>query len=127
MVLDYCLTYFRVMYDENFDMKDFCERLSLDYEYLKNYGTDCSLEIGRNEIFNININEMLRETLKDLFSKEEILLELKEKYNLEYYLERVPELHSDTTLVNPVLSLDHDIIEFLYKTKTIDDLDYFIY
>jgi hypothetical protein len=115
------------MYDENFDMKDFCDKLGLNYEYQKEYGTDCSMEIGRNEVFKINLNEMLRYTLKDLFGKEEILLELKKKYNLEYYLERVPELHSDTTRVNPVLSLDDDIIEFMYKTKTKDDLDYFIY
>lgn len=124
---DYCLTYFRVMFNEDFDLKYFCEQLSLDYEYLKNYATDCSLEIGRNEIFNININEMVRVSLKDLFGKEDILIKLKEKYNLLYYLERVPELHSDTTLVNPILSLESDIVEFLYKTKTIDDLDYYIY
>lgn len=126
MIDNYCLTYFRVMYDENFNMKDFCDKLGLDYDYLKDYGTDCSMEIGRNEIFNIDINEMVRVTLKDLFGKEVILSELKEKYKLEYYLERVPMLNGDTTKVNPVLSLDYDIIEFLYKTKTIDDLDYYI-
>ena len=84
------------------------------------------MEIGRNEIYNVDINEMVRYTLKDLFGKEEILLELKEQYNLKYYLERVPQLHADTTNVNPILSLAPDIVEFLYKTQTIDDLDYYI-
>ena len=126
MSMNNCLTYFCVIYDKYFDMKDFCNRLNLNYHYLRNYGTDCSMEIGRNEIYNVDINEMVRYTLKDLFGKEEILLELKEQYNLKYYLERVPQLHADTTNVNPILSLAPDIVEFLYKTQTIDDLDYYI-
>ena len=28
--------------------------------------------------------------------------------------------------LNPILSLDADIVEFLYKSKTIDDLDYYV-
>ena len=68
---------------------------------------------------------MLRETLKDLIGKEEILLELKNKYNLEYYLERVPLLINDASYFK--LSLDDDIIEFMYKTKTKDDLDYHLH
>ena len=51
---------------------------------------------------------------------------MKEKYNLEYYLERVLYLKKKTGLVHPILGLDNDIVEFLYKTKTIDDLDYYI-
>ncbi|MBR5145961.1 MAG: hypothetical protein IKV34_04790 [Clostridia bacterium] len=31
-----CWTYFMVRYDENFDMKDFCQKLDLDYEHQKN-------------------------------------------------------------------------------------------
>ena len=69
---------------------------------------------------------MVRVTLKDLFGKEEILLSLKEKYALEYYLERVPTLESDSERPNQCLSLDFDIIEFLYKTRTRDDLDYYV-
>ena len=68
---------------------------------------------------------MIRETLKDLIGEEDILLELKNKYNLEYYLERVPLLLNDDNYIK--LSLDMDIIEFMYKTKTIDDLDYHLH
>lgn len=123
--MNYCLTYFRVMFDENFDIKIFCENLGLDYEYYKKFGTDVSLEVGRNEVYDVDINKMVRITLKDLFGKEDILLELKEKYNLEYYLERVPCIYTES--IHPILSLDNDIIEFLYKTKTMDDLDYYLY
>ena len=41
-------------------MKDFCE--------------DDWLEVGRNEVYNVDLNVMVRETLKDLFEKEKILL-----------------------------------------------------
>jgi len=122
-----CLTYFCVIYDENtFDAKDFFESLNLDYKIFERFGTNKSIEIGRNEIFDININEMVRVTLKDLFGKEEILLNLKKKYNLTYYLERVPSLVYDTDEPNQILSLEPDIVEFLYKSQTEDDLDYYI-
>ena len=123
--MNYCLTYFSVIYDKNFDMIDFCDKLNLDYEYLKKFGTDVSMEIGRNEDYDVDINKMVRVTLKDLFGKEDILVMLKNKYNLEYYLERVPCIYSDS--IHPILSLDYDILEFLYKSKTVDDLDYYIY
>ena len=121
----YCLTYFLVKYDDNFDMKDFCEKLNLDYEYCSRFGTECTLEIGRNELFDSNINVMVRKSIKDLIGKENILLELKEKYNLEYFIERVPIIKKEN---KPYLklSLEDDIIEFMYKSKTSDDLDYFI-
>lgn len=127
MYLRSCLTYFCVIYDEEtFDSKDFFNSLNLDYEIFERFGTNKSIEIGRNEIFNININEMVRVTLKDLFGKEEILLSLKKKYNLTYYLERVPSLVYDTDEPNQILSLEPDIVEFLYKSQTEDDLDYYI-
>ena len=123
--MNYCLTYFRVIHDEKFDMIDFCNCLKLDYEYHKNFGTDTCMEIGRNEVYDVDINKMVRISLKDLLGKEDILLMLKNKYNLEYYLERVPCIYPDS--IHPILSLDADILEFLYKSKTIDDLDYYIF
>ena len=121
-----CLTYFLVVHDENFDLKDFCDLLDLDYDYYLQFNTVDFLEIGRNEIYNVNINEMIRITLQDLFGKVDMLNKLKEKYNLTYYLERVPSLVESSDEPTPILSLESDIIEFLYKTNTIDDLDYYI-
>lgn len=125
--MNYCLTYFRVDFAKNFDLKVFAEQLNLSYETLLENGTDQSLMIGYNEVFNIDCNEMIRETLKDLWGKEAILVELKEKYQLKYYLERVPHLFANKQTPNLNLSLDADIIEFLYKSETIDDLDYFVF
>ncbi len=122
-----CLTYFCVYIgNKHFDLKDFCEHLSLDYEYIKDYGTDVTVHIGENYEFDIDINAMLRKSLKDLFGKEEILVEMKKKYALEYYIERVPTIVADGEIPNQLLSLDSDIIEFMYKTGAHDDLDYFV-
>ena len=122
-----CWTYFRVSYCHNFDMKDFCQKLGLDYEYQKNYGTDEYMEIGSNHFYQQDVNQMARQTLKDLFGKENVLLDLKQKYNLQYTLERVPTINTRSQEPMPKLSLDSDIIEFLYKIGAKDDLDYFIF
>lgn len=121
----YCLTYFLVKFDSNnFDMLEFSKVLDLDYQILERFGTESTIEIGRNEFYNDDINVMVRTSLKDLFGKEDKLLYLKNKYKLEYVLERVPLILDNQNM--PKLSLDDDIIEFLYKTKTKDDLDYFL-
>ena len=41
-------------------------------------------------------------------------------------LERVPHIHLNSKGDFPNLSLDEDIVEFMYKIRTIDDLDYLI-
>ena len=125
----YCLTYFLVIGNEKtFDFKDFCESLGFDYDYMQDWTVledgERSVEIGRNENYKDDINEMVKETLKDLLGKEEILNELKQKYNLKYCLERVPCILIDKRVKRQKLSLDSVIIDFMSKTGTIDDLDY---
>ena len=122
-----CLTYFLVKFHpHNFDLRVFCNRLGLDYNETLRFSTPGTIEIGRNEMYENDINIMVRETLKNLFGKEDILLELKARYELEYVLERVPRIHLNSKGDFPNLSLDEDIVEFMYKTRTIDDLDYLI-
>ena len=70
---------------------------------------------------------MLRVTLMYLFDKVEELNGISKLYDVKYYLVVVPELYSDNEDVHQILSLDSDIIEFLYLTKTIYDLDYYVY
>ncbi len=125
----YCLTYFLVIGNEKiFDFKDFCESLGFDYDYMQSWTIvedgERSVEIGRNENYKDDINEMVKETLKDLLSKQDILVKLKQKYNLKYYLERVPCILTDEGAKRQKLSLDSFVIDFMSKTGTIDDLDY---
>lgn len=83
-----------------------------------------SVEIGRNEVYDDDVNVMIRRTLKNLLGKEEILLELKNEYKLTYVLERVPIISTEDNAPYQKLSLDSDVITFLHKTGTRDDLDY---
>lgn len=125
----YCLTYFLVFADaKTFDFVDFCGALGLDFDKMQDWtvindGVQ-SVEIGRNDIYDADVNVMIRRTLKDLFGKEEILAYLKNKYNLEFWLERVPIILVGENKPRQKLSLDADVIAFMYKTGTRDDLDY---
>lgn len=118
------LTYFSVHYDpQNFSFEDFCNELGLDLKETQESGTEDHIFIGFHYDYVEDVNIMVRNSLKTLFGKEEILVKLKEKYNLTYKLQRVPTLFVNRRIN---VSLDRDIIEFLYKSQTIDNLDYFI-
>lgn len=125
-------TYFGVIYNENdFDLEEFKEKLNLSDFKVEDYASRLNednkrfkIEIGCCDRFNVDVNVMIRETLKELFGKEQILSDLKKEYNLEYYLERV--IHLDCDKVQPILSLDSDIIKFLYEADVVDDLDYYV-
>ena len=126
-MLPYCLTYFLVEFEENsLNLKDFCEKLGLDYDNVAYFSTSDSIELGRNECFDEDISVMIRETLGELIHKTDELSALRKKYSLKYTLERVPLILTRDGAPHQKLSLDDDIIEFMYKTKTRDDLDYFV-
>ena len=118
-----CKTYFAVFYNDGFDKKDFCETLLLDEVQLDTFYKE-KLIIGFNEKYEVDINDMIRKTIKPLLGKEDELDMLRRKYNLKYYLVLVPTIKVDG--VHPILSLAPDIIEFLYLTGTEEDLDYYI-
>ena len=118
-----CKTYFAVFYNDGFDKKDFCETLLLDEVQLDTFYKK-KLIIGFNEKYEVDINDMIRKTIKPLLGKEDELDMLRRKYNLKYYLALVPTIKVDG--VHPILSLAPDIIEFLYLTGTEEDLDYYI-
>ena len=66
-------------------------------------------------MINIVINNLDKEKLNYL----------KNKYNLDYYLVIKPEININD--IKQCLSLDDNIIEFLYLTKTHLDFDYYLY
>ena len=125
---NYCWTYFLVIINnsQKFNFKDFCKRLDLDYVMMQDWHTNGQVVIGSNTNYEVDVNDMARETLKSLFGKEKILVELAEQYDLEYFLERVPTIVIDSDDPTPILSLDMDIVDFLHYTNTKDDLDYYV-
>ena len=123
-----CLTYFYVdtTKSTNFDMATFCNVLNIDENCVQLRDNGC-MRIGSNTQYNVDINVMLRTTLCPLWDKRNLLVELRNKYNLTYYLARVPHIYSSCDQPKPLLSLDADIVAFINETGTLDDLDYYVY
>jgi hypothetical protein len=120
-----CRTYFRI--SGNADPCEILRELELTPSKVTVKDGSTEIDVGYNDTYSTDINDMLRVTLSELFGKEEQLLELKSTLGLDYYLVTVPELAKDSDEPHPILSLDSDIIEFLYRSKTVHDLDYYIY
>lgn len=121
-----CRTYFNITSENKIDVSLICNELAIEENEISLCKHLNSINIGCNTEYHVDINQMLRKTLFNLFGKEAILKKLKSEFNFTYYLERVVELDSCSDEPTPILSLDKDIIEFLYKTETTDDLDYYI-
>ena len=77
-----------------------------------------------NEVnYDVYVSNMINKVINNL--DKEKLNDLKNKYNLDYYLVIKPEININD--IKQCLSLDDNIIEFLYLTKTHLDLDYYLY
>ncbi len=83
--------------------------------------------IGYNGNFNVDVNEMVRVSLKDLFGKERKIKELQKKFPVSTVLEIIPQIIVNNKQPKPYLSLERDIISFLHKSNTILDLDYYVF
>lgn len=79
-----------------------------------------------NSRYDVDVNNMLRVTLQPFFGKEAELKRIAGQYGVEFVLEVVPELQANSTEPTPILSLDKDIIAFLYLSDTIHDLDLYV-
>lgn len=120
-----CLTYFLIDSSNKINTNEIIKLLNINNNDIGKI-TEKSIEIGRCEEYDVNINNMIRVTIKELIGKEELLLKIKEEYNLNFYLSKVINIDNSCDEPMPILGIEEDIIEFLYKTKTIDDIDYYI-
>lgn len=125
-----CMTYLRLVFDgeykstpENFT--EAAEALARDFtdDYrIKGKG----LEICLNDSYNVDVNKMIRITVRAFIGKEEKLKKLLSEIKGRMYLEIVPYICGGSEKPAQILSLDDDIIEFLYKSGVSEDLDYYI-
>ncbi|MDH6366491.1 MULTISPECIES: DUF4279 domain-containing protein [unclassified Breznakia] len=81
-------------------------------------------EYGRVNEYNINNEDQLLTTIKDLIPKTDILKEIHEKYDVTLYLEIVPILYPDE--ITPSFTLGKEIIDFCHITGTCIDMDLYI-
>ena len=82
--------------------------------------------IGYNEHYDVDVNKMIRVTLKGLFGKERELKELCERFSVTLMLEIVPYIVANTDEPTQILSLYKDIIALLYNSGAEVDMDYYI-
>lgn len=129
-----CRTYFLIT--GKFDPKELCHTLGIIPTRTVRCGeprgmrgipaTQDEVEIGFNDRYRVDINEMIRKTLAELAEKTALLADLRKKHDLTYALVIVPEIDTHSDEPHPILSLDEDIVEFLYRTGARHDLDYYI-
>ena len=63
-------------------------------------------------------------TISDLIPKIDVLKQIREKYDVEFYLEVVPEIYLYNT--HPCLAPSLDVIDFCHETRTKIDIDLYV-
>ena len=126
-----CVTYFRMV--GQFDPDRVTEILGLQPEKCTKVGdvlrngkkSDvASWEIGRCDVYDPIVANQMKRSISLLRHKVDALRQIKETYEVSYYLEVVPEIHAEG--VHPCLSPDLDIIDFCHATRCEIDIDMYI-
>lgn len=82
--------------------------------------------VGCNEKYKTDVNKMIRKTLEKLLGKEDKIKEMQKRFSVTTVLEIVPYIASDCKESPQNLSLDGDIVDFLYNSGTAHDMDYYV-
>ena len=127
-----CYTYFKIVGDFNPD--DISALLNLTPEKswkigdLRRNGTKFDFaywEIGRCSEYDVEVENQMRKTIAVLQDKIPVLNQIREKYDVSFFLEIVPEIYANDT--NPCLAPSLDIIDFCHATRTEIDIDMYVY
>ena len=87
------------------------------------YGYSC-WDYGKCEEYDIETEKQMSKTISDLVPKIDILNQIKNKFNVEFYIQIVPVVYSKNSA--PCLGPNLDIIDFCYKTRTLIDIDLYV-
>lgn len=82
-------------------------------------------EFGRCTEYSVDVEEQILKTIFSLRPKVDQLKQIKEKYNVRFFLEIVPSIHQEYN--TPAISFNSDIVEFCYLSGTEIDIDMYIY
>lgn len=99
--------------EETFDRNVVADELgnvSENFEQLANW-----LRLGLNDNYSADINVMLRETLKELFGKEQLLKDIQDRRFVPMTLEVFVTVIKDSDEPKQNLTIDKDIKEFMKK------------
>ena len=127
-----CYTYFKIVGD--FNPYDISALLNLTPEKswkigdLRRNGTKFDFahwEIGRCSENDLVVENQMRKTIAVLQDKIPVLNQIREKYDVSFFLEIVPEIYANDT--NPCLAPSLDIIDFCHATRTEIDIDMYVF
>ena len=77
------------------------------------------------EEYDIETEKQMMRTISELIPKIEILNQIREKYDVEYFLRVVPEIYSYNS--HPCLAPSLEVIDFCHETRTKIDIDLYVY
>lgn len=126
-----CYTYFKIV--GNFDPDRVTEWLGLVPEKSWRIGDrrkngtlyDFAMwMVGRVDTYDVIIANQMRQTIAVLQDKVDILNQMRETYDVSFYLEVVPSLYEGE--ISPCLAPSLDIIDFCHATRTEIDIDLYI-
>ena len=127
-----CYTYFCII--GNFDPDVISEKLSLTPERSRRIGDKISggnvcssarWEIGRCEEYDVHVENQMRKTISALLDKTDLLNQIREEFDVEFFLEIVPSIYVDD--ITPCLAPPLDVIDFLHQTRTKIDIDMYLF
>lgn len=127
-----CYTYFKIVGD--FDPDQVSELLNLTpgktwkVGDLRRDGSkfDFALwEIGRCTEYDFEVENQMRKTIAVLQDKIPLLNQIRDEYDVSFYLEIVPTIYADE--ITPSLAPSLDIIDFCHATRTEIDIDLYVY
>ena len=127
-----CYTYFKIV--GNFDPDKISSILGLipDKKWSigdlrsdgRTYEFACWI-YGKCECYDVYVENMMMKTIKDLLDKTEILKNIKNNYDVSYYLQIVPEVFVNES--TPCLAPNLDIMRFCCETETELDIDLYVF
>ena len=90
----------------------------------KPFGFDF-IQICRNDKYNPYVYEMMEVTIAPLLDKIDVLKEIKETYDVHYYLTVVPSLSAKG--VNPAVAPSLKVMDFCHEIRCELDIDCYVY
>ena len=127
-----CYTYFRIVGD--FDPDVISVRLGITPDECWKPGDlrrDGSLHTvscwtcGRCYEYDVCVENQMQKTISGLLDKIDILNQIRNDFDVSFYLEVVPEIYVDD--INPCLAPSLEVIDFCHATRTEIDIDMYIY
>ena len=127
-----CYTYFRIVGD--FDPDEISARLGIipndswkpgDPKKDGSLHTFSCWTCGRCDEYDVYVENQMRKTISGLLDKIDVLNQIRNDYDVSFYLEVVPEIYVND--INPCLAPSRDVIDFCHATRTEIDIDLYIF